>query len=119
MKAIFSKQVASFILRIILIIISVYNIVWIPLQFGYFLKFEGYKLGMEVVTVVFYTFDAVILIIDVILMRRVAREIREYKIAIEDTKWDSLISLEKMLRKRYIEVGRGVLAALPIAFVLD
>lgn len=40
----------------ILILVS-YNVVFIPIQFGYRIKFDGFVLAMEILTIIFYILD--------------------------------------------------------------
>lgn len=40
-----------------ILILVIYNIIFIPLQFGYRVEFDGLLLTMELLTIVLYGFD--------------------------------------------------------------
>ena len=46
-----------FLYRILMIFVSVYNIIFIPLQFGFRIDFKGIYLIMEIFTILLYGID--------------------------------------------------------------
>jgi hypothetical protein len=44
-------------MRSSILFIAIYNIIFIPIQFGYRIKFDGLFLMMEIFTIILYGFD--------------------------------------------------------------
>jgi hypothetical protein len=57
-RATFGQMFAFYAFKYMLIFpISIYNMVFIPMQLGFSLKFQGWYLFMEIMTISAYTFD--------------------------------------------------------------
>lgn len=48
--------------HVLLFIVSLYNVLFIPLQMGFQMKFEGIYLFMEIFTILLYITDAILII---------------------------------------------------------
>ena len=85
-------------MRVVMAILSFYNIVFIPLQFGFRIKMQGIYLVMEMFTILFYLLDAGLRLVTIGRLKKV-REMSDTELSKEDLKLkQDSESLQKRMR---------------------
>ena len=58
------------VVQVINMLLVFYNLIFIPLQFGYRIKFEGFIMALEILTILMYSMEVGLRIYTAIRMKR-------------------------------------------------
>ena len=115
---------AKFFVRHFILLLIVYNIVWIPWQFAFHTKFEGIHLALEIFTIILYTLDIFFRIKNLRKMRVVNKN-EEGEQRIFDSHGPNVFEMDTQElfneRSYYLkwELATTVIAVVPISLIFD
>ena len=101
------------------LVIVMYNIIFIPLQFGYRIPFHGVYLVLEVFTVVLYLLDIFYRVKNLRMLEKAGGNLPQSENEIEQTLMDDRDQFGKRVRLIKTEIACSAVALVPFSFIFQ
>lgn len=96
-----------------------YNIIFIPLQFGYRIPFHGVYLVLEVFTVILYLLDIFYRVKNLGMLKKAGGNLPQSENEIEQTLMDDRDQFGKRVRLIKTEIACSAVALVPFSFIFQ
>ena len=96
-----------------------YNIIFIPLQFGYRIPFHGVYLVLEVFTVILYLLDIFYRVKNLRMLEKAGGNLPQSENEIEQTLMDDRDQFGKRVRSIKTEIACSAVALIPFSFIFQ
>lgn len=101
------------------LVIVMYNIIFIPLQFGYRIPFHGVYLVLEVFTVILYLLDIFYRVKNLGMLKKAGGNLPQSENEIEQTLMDDRDQFGKRVRLIKTEIACSAVALVPFSFIFQ